>query len=52
LLVPPGDSEALAAALRQALLRDWDAERIRASSERFWWSRLSARLAGVYEELL
>lgn len=52
LLVPPGDAGALAQALRAALDREWDEAAIRATSERFWWSRLAPRLAALYEDLL
>lgn len=52
LLVPAGDPAALAAALEAALEREWQPEDIRATSERFWWTTIAARIEGLYAELL
>lgn len=52
LLVPAGDSEALAKALGEALAGDWSEEQLRSSSEPFWWSVTAPRIAAVYEQLL
>lgn len=51
-LVPPGDAEALAAALERALSLSWSPEDVRATSERFWWTVVGERLRAVYDELL
>lgn len=52
LLVPPGDVEALAEGLAATLARDWSPEKLRASSEPYWWSHVSTRIANVYAGLL
>ena len=36
-LVPPGDTSALAGALEEALVREWDSDRIAAHAKRFDW---------------
>jgi glycosyltransferase involved in cell wall biosynthesis len=52
LLVPPGDVDALATALSEALSRSWSPEMIRATSEPLWWSSISARLGEIYARAL
>ena len=51
ILVPAGRPADVAAALEQALGRDWDAHAIREGSRPFWWSEIARRLDGLYEEL-
>jgi glycosyltransferase involved in cell wall biosynthesis len=51
ILVPPRRPAEVAAALRLALARNWDAEAIRETSRPFWWSEVSGALTRLYEEL-
>ena len=53
MLVPPGDPEALAAGIREAL-RDGPALAAAgvANAARFRWAELAARTADVYREVL
>jgi glycosyltransferase involved in cell wall biosynthesis len=56
LLVPPGDPEALAAAIRDALsskeqLARWGAKGRAIVEERFSWSRRVKELVSLYESL-
>lgn len=51
LLVPPGDVEALAAALDEALARRWDAESLRARARQYSWSRIAGELEQIYAEI-
>jgi glycosyltransferase involved in cell wall biosynthesis len=52
LLVPAGDAAALAAALDEALRREWSPAALRASSRRFWWESISERLDAIYRRAL
>ena len=52
LLVPPGDPAALRDAIVAALNREWDADAIRASSERFWWPSVTRRFEEQVDRLL
>ncbi|MCK9249665.1 MAG: flippase-like domain-containing protein [Solirubrobacteraceae bacterium] len=56
LLVPPGDAQALAHALRDLALRPARrrtmAEAAGRSAERYAWPRVAARVVGVYEDAL
>ncbi len=52
ILVPPGDVDALAAALREVLLRDWAHAAIRRLSGVLSWDEVAGRLIDVYREAL
>ena len=51
LLVPPGDAEALAAALDAALARAWDKEALRERARRYSWAIIAEDHERVYAEL-
>jgi glycosyltransferase involved in cell wall biosynthesis len=48
LLVEPADPEALAGALKEALQREWNQERLVRHGLGFSWETLSEKIAGVY----
>lgn len=50
LLVPVGDTSALAAALQQGLVRTWDTARIVGHASRFDWPQNAERLFGVVQD--
>jgi teichuronic acid biosynthesis glycosyltransferase TuaC len=50
-LVPPGDPDALAVALRRALETTWSEEELRQASERFWWRSIARAVQDVYERV-
>lgn len=52
ILVPPEDPPALAAALRDALDRSWDAESLRGSVEFLSWDAIGRRYRTMLEEVL
>jgi glycosyltransferase involved in cell wall biosynthesis len=52
LLCPPGDAEALAAAIDEALEREWDAAEIAAHALRYSWDRLASDLASAYDRMI
>jgi glycosyltransferase involved in cell wall biosynthesis len=51
ILVSPGDSAALAAALKVSFETEWSAGAIRRTSEQFWWTNISGRLGSIYREI-
>lgn len=51
-LVAPGEVETLTLALTDALNARWSPDAIRSTSEPFWWSNISTRLAAIYHEIL
>ena len=51
-LVPWSDVPALAAALREALHRSWEPERLRAHALQHTWDRTAGGLVAHYEEIL
>ncbi len=52
LLVPPGDPDALTAALAAAMDRSWDAAALRAWAQLFAWPAVVEQIRAVYAELV
>ena len=52
ILVEPGDPEALAQAILQALEREWDHDYIRAYAQQFTWEKIAEQVVRVYEEVM
>jgi glycosyltransferase involved in cell wall biosynthesis len=52
LLCEPANPDALAAALTEALGREWDAEGIRTYADAFTWERITDGIEGLYASLL
>lgn len=52
ILVEPGDPEALARAILQALEREWDHEYIRTYAQQFTWENIAKQVMEVYEAVM
>jgi glycosyltransferase involved in cell wall biosynthesis len=52
LLVPPGDTRALAAALNKGLEKTWDRQAIRSYGVQYSWARVADRLIDLYRATL
>jgi glycosyltransferase involved in cell wall biosynthesis len=52
ILVNPGDSEALAQAIQQALERKWDHAFIQEYARQFTWENIASKMMEVYKEIL
>jgi len=52
ILVKPGDPEALAAALKDALGRTWETEKLTARARKFSWAEHGARIMEVLREVV
>jgi glycosyltransferase involved in cell wall biosynthesis len=51
ILVPPGDDEALARAMDEALRRAWDLPTLRARATEYSWPRIVDQICNVYAEI-